>query len=97
MKVKCPNCLPKDGVEIENISEENKQEVVDIVSSKRKIFAVNHLKTRGICTLGEAKYLITHYNDFGKCQKCDHNISEAEFVNCLKCGALNLNWRKKDI
>ena len=46
----------------------------------------------------ESKYITTHINEsYGKCNRCDFNELNEEYLNYPKCGALNFNWKIKQV
>lgn len=92
LKVRCENCIPKDGVELPNFSDNQKR---DLVLTKRShtIRVIKKLRNDFQLKNVEAKYIGIHITmNHGECHKCLSNIGNCENINCENCGALNYNW-----
>ncbi len=95
MRIKCPKCLPIEGVEIPNFTINEKQKITRLVNDS-PITAVRFLNTDFKLSLTVAKFIVSHINEVhDKCKRCDFNNLESEYANCPKCGSLNLNWMLK--
>jgi Zn finger protein HypA/HybF involved in hydrogenase expression len=93
MKVQCKNCLPKEGIEVPELKQSDKNRLskmkqespIKTVKCLMDDYGLSHL---------ESKYITTHINEnYGKCNRCDFNELDQEYLNCPKCGALNFNWK----
>ncbi|WP_196888335.1 hypothetical protein [Aureivirga sp. CE67] len=92
MNLKCKRCLPKEGIEVEKIDENLKQQIVTITKDS-KILGVKFIMDNCEFSHLEAKFLIQHLNiENEKCHNCKTSISTDEYVICKKCQALNINW-----
>ncbi len=92
MRVKCKNCLPKEGIDLPQFSQSEKKELTKIkIESGIKTVKVL-MNQYGLSHL-ESKYIVTHINEnYGKCNQCDYLKLDEENIICPKCKALNLNW-----
>lgn len=93
MKVQCKNCLPKEGIEVPEFGRSDKIRLskmkldspIKTVKCLMDDYKLSHL---------ESKYITTHINEsYGKCNRCDFNKLNEEYLSCPKCGALNFNWK----
>ncbi|KXX69121.1 hypothetical protein [Flammeovirga sp. SJP92] len=93
MKVQCKNCLPKEGIEVPDFTQSEKtrllkmkrESTIKTIKCLIDDYKLSHL---------ESKYIALHMNeDYGKCNRCNYNELDQEYLNCPKCGALNLNWQ----
>jgi hypothetical protein len=93
MKVKCKNCLPKEGIEVPQFTISDKSKILGIMVESplhATMFIFNNFKLKQ----GDAKYIVTHlYTIYGKCNCCTYYSLDQECMNCPKCGALNFNWK----
>ena len=93
MIVKCKNCLPKDGIEIPDFNQSEKNNLVELtirspIQSAKFIIDNFNLSHR------DAKYIVTHTNiTYGHCNRCAFDKLDEEYIKCPKCGALNFNWK----
>lgn len=96
MKVQCKNCLPKEGIEVPDFTQYDKNRLSEMkhespiktVKCLMDDYGLNHL---------ESKYIAIHINEYyGKCIRCDFDELGQEYLNCPKCGALNFNWQTND-
>jgi len=92
MKIKCENCLPKEGIEIPEFNLLDKQTIwtwkqespILAVKQLMEVYRINHR---------DAKYIIVHVNKtYGKCNGCNYNKLDGEYIHCCKCKSLNFNW-----
>jgi hypothetical protein len=92
MKVQCKNCLPKEGIDIPEFTQTDKNRLLEMKLEspiKNVKFLMDDYKLSHL----ESKYISTHINDtYGKCSRCDFDNLDQEYLNCPKCGALNFNW-----
>ncbi len=93
MKVHCVNCLPKEGIEIPDFSQSEKNKLVELIirsplQTTRFIldnFNLSHIN---------AKYIVAHINKtYGHCNRCNFDKLNEEYSKCPKCRALNFNWK----
>ncbi len=93
MIVKCKNCFPKEGIEVPVFSQTDKlrlsemklESAIRTVKCLMADYKVNHQ---------DAKFIVTHINvSYGKCNRCDFDKLDREYLNCPKCEALNFNWK----
>jgi len=93
MKVKCKNCLPKEGIEVPDFSQSEKSDLYELKLSS-PIKAMKHLVDEHKLSLLKAKYMVGHINEiYGKCNRCKFNNLKDEYCKCPKCKALNFNWK----
>jgi len=93
IKVQCKNCLPKEGIEVPAFSGSEKVRLTEM-KTESPIKATKWLMENYKASHLEAKYMVTHINiKFGKCNRCNFNELEEEYLNCPKCKALNFNWK----
>ena len=96
MKVQCKNCLPKEGIEIPEFTESDKNRLSKI-KKESSIKTVKYLMDNYKLTHLDSKYITTHINEnHGKCNRCNFSELDQEYLNCAKCGALNFNWKVND-
>lgn len=96
MKVKCKNCLPEDGIEVPELSSEEKYAFWQL-RKKSGLRLTKELMKNGRFTHLESKYITTHVNQIpGKCNRCNYDQLEGEYILCPKCSALNFNWKFSD-
>ena len=82
----------KEGIEVPEFSQTDKPKLLEL-KLKSSIKAVKCLIDDYKLSHGNAKYVVYHINErYGKCSRCDFNNLDGEYLNCLKCGALNFNW-----
>ena len=93
MKVQCKNCLPKEGIEIPDFNQSEKNNLLELtvqspIHSTKYIIDTFNLSHR------DAKYIVTHINKtYGHCSCCNFDNLNEENINCPKCDALNFNWK----
>ena len=93
MKVQCKNCLPKEGIEIPDFSQTEKQKIFTL-TVQSAIQAVKYLIDNYSISHADAKYIVTHINKtYGHCNRCVFDNIDKEYITCPKCGALNFNWK----
>jgi hypothetical protein len=96
MKVKCKNCLPKEGIEIPDFTPSEKKRLWEL-KLKSPIHSVKHLIDNFKLSHSDAKYITLHINkDYGRCNRCSFDKLDEEYIKCPKCGALNFNWKIND-
>ncbi len=92
MRVKCKNCLPKEGIEIPDFSINERKTIVKL-KQLSPLLLIKHLIEKSNLTALEAKYVTKHVNlHFGHCNCCQYIDLEEGIVDCPKCKALNFNW-----
>ncbi len=96
MILKCKNCLPTEGIEIPDftLAEKCKLEELTIQSPLHTTkYIIENLKL----SHRDAKYIVTHINrTYGKCNLCNFDNLDEEYINCPQCGALNFNWKTRN-
>lgn len=93
MKVQCKKCLPKEGIEIPYFNQSEKNDLFGLICLS-PIRAIKYIIDNFNLSHGEAKYIISHINKIhGKCNRCNFDKLNEEYINCPKCGALNFNWK----
>jgi hypothetical protein len=93
MKVNCKNCLPKDGIEIPEFSQSEKNKLSEL-TIKSHIHSTKFIIDNFILSHRDAKYIVTHINKtYGQCNHCNFDQLNKEYITCPKCGALNFNWK----
>lgn len=96
MKVQCKNCLPKEGIEIPDFTQSDKNRMSEM-KLESPIKTVKCLMDDYGLSHRDAKYIVTHINEtYGKCNRCDFNNLDREYLTCPKCGAMNFNWNLKN-
>ncbi len=91
MKVKCTRCLPEEGIEIPEFTQEEKRKLLELKSIS-SIQAVKALRQGFPFSLKDSKYITLHINKHGECHRCKYSKLMGEYVACPKCKALNFNW-----
>ena len=92
MKVQCKNCIPKEGLEIPEFTQSDKKRLIEM-NLESSIKAVKLLIDDFKLRHRDAKYVVAHINErYGKCNRCNFDKLDGEYLNCPKCGALNFNW-----
>jgi hypothetical protein len=97
MLVKCPNCLPKEGINVRELSPNEKKILIDLTNQLR-LFNTKYLKDSLSFNHRDAKFIAAHINlKKGLC--CNCNFEQLENVNCYcpKCGSFNFNWDESEI
>ena len=93
MKVQCKNCLSKEELEIPDFTQLDKKSLYDM-KLESSIKAVKLLIDDFKLSHRDAKYVVAHINErYGKCNRCNFDKLDREYLNCPKCGALNFNWK----
>ena len=93
MKIKCPKCLPKEGIEIPKFELNDKQKIIQFLSIS-PMKAINYLKSEFSLSLLESKFIVLHVNQkYNKCNRCNKEHLNNEYVICPKCNSLNINWK----
>jgi len=93
MKVQCKNCLPKEGIELPNFSESDKQKLMKLKLNSG-LHTCKMLMNEYNISHMNSKFITTHINaTYGKCNNCDFNNLKIEYGKCPQCGALNFNWK----
>jgi hypothetical protein len=93
MKLKCKNCSPKERIDIPEFSQPDKNRLSEMKQDS-PIKTVKYLMDNYKFSHLESKYITNHINKcHGKCNRCDFNELDREYLNCPKCGALNFNWK----
>jgi hypothetical protein len=93
MRVHCKYCLPKEGIDLPNFTESDKQRLWQL-KFQPPLFAVKELMTVDKMTHRDAKYVVMHINETcGHCNRCSSKDLKGEYINCPTCGALNFNWQ----
>lgn len=92
MQVKCKNCLPKEGIELPDFTQSEKNKLIALIIQS-PIRSAKFIVENFNLSLRDAKYIITHVNiRYGHCHRCDFQKLDEAYVNCPTCGALNFNW-----
>lgn len=96
MKVQCKKCLPKEGIDVPEFNQLDKKRLSELkLESPMK--AIKLLIDDFKLSHRDAKYIVLHMNKlYGKCNRCNFDKLDREYLNCPKCGALNFNWNLKD-
>lgn len=93
MKVQCKNCLPNEGIDIPDFTQSEKETLFEL-NLKSPLRTVKHLIDNFKVSHTDAKYIVTHINTaYGHCKCCEFDNLDEEYMKCLKCGALNFNWK----
>jgi hypothetical protein len=93
MKTQCKNCLPKEGIEVPAFTQIQKKQLFNL-TLESSIKTVEILIKTYNFTHRDAKFIVSHINlKYGKCNRCNFDELDKEYVNCPKCKALNLNWK----
>ena len=93
MKVQCKNCLPEEGIELPDFTQSDKESLTEM-KLESPVKTVKLLMNDYKLSQRDSKYIVTHINkEYGKCNRCNFNKLDQEYLNCPKCGALNFNWR----
>ncbi len=87
---KCNNDIKKL-----NFQEEFHLEIWAMLRQGLKLFAIQRLVDEYKLSHKEAKTVIAHYNDYGKCHRCNYNHLDKEYINCPQCNAFNYNLKPK--
>ncbi|MBE8712820.1 hypothetical protein C4F49_03900 [Sphingobacterium sp. KB22] len=94
MKIKCPKCLPKEGVEIPNFTLKHKQEIIQFLDNS-PMNAINYIKAEFSINSTEAKFIVQHINKIqNRCNRCNFKQLDNEYGICPKCNSLNINWKR---
>lgn len=93
MRVKCKNCLPKEGIDLPEFSLADKRLLTETkIESPVKV--INLLMVNYKLPMLESKYITLHINEkYGECNRCKYDAMDQENMTCPKCKALNLNWK----
>jgi hypothetical protein len=93
MKVQCKHCLPREGIDIPNFKQSEKAGLLEL-AIQSPILCIKYIIDNFKLNHQYAKYIATHINkNYGKCNRCDFDKLDKEYVTCPKCGALNFNWK----
>ena len=93
MKVQCKNCLPKEGIEIPDFNQSEKQ-LLSERALNSPIHTAKYIVDQFNLSHRDAKYIVTHINKkHGRCNRCVFDKLDEEYIKCPKCGALNFNWK----
>ena len=93
MKVQCRNCLPKEGIEIPDFNQSEKNNLLGLIIHS-PIHSTKYIIDNFNLSHGDAKYIVTHINKtYGHCNRCNFDKLNEEYINCPKCSALNFNWK----
>lgn len=96
MKVQCKNCLPKEGIDIPDFIQSDKNVLMKL-KLESPIHAVKHIIDSFKVSHLTAKYITIHINlNYGQCNNCIFGHLGKEYIHCPKCGALNFNWKIKE-
>ena len=91
--VQCPKCLPKEGIQIPELSLAEKRKILESIKVS-PLQAILMLCEKYSLSHLEAKYMVLHiHTDYGFCVRCSFDQLEGEYVHCPKCKSLNLNWK----
>lgn len=92
MKVSCKNCLPKEGINVPEFSIIEKRHL-HFLKQKSIIKVILYLQDIYKLKTETSKYIAVHINLlYGKCNRCNYQKLDREYINCPKCKALNFNW-----
>jgi hypothetical protein len=93
MRVKCKNCLPKEGIEVPHFDQLEKNKIVSL-KIESPLRSTKHLLEQLNLSHRDAKYIVTHLNTpYGHCNRCNFEQLDKEYITCPKCKALNFNWK----
>lgn len=80
MRIKCKNCLPKEGIDVPNFSISDKKLFTE-TKSNSSIKAVKLLMNKYHLTHLESKYIVAHINKkFGSCNRHNYIELDKEYV-----------------
>ncbi|MEZ0004679.1 Zn finger protein HypA/HybF involved in hydrogenase expression [Flavobacterium sp. 28YEA47A] len=92
MKIQCPKCLPKEGIECPDFSTSEKDKLSEMVKNN-PMKGMMYLREQHMLSLHDAKYIVLHINEkTGHCNRCNFDNLKGEYINCPKCRAFNFNW-----
>jgi hypothetical protein len=92
MIIQCKNCLPKEGIEIPHFSPADQQQLATL-ARQSPVLAVKYIIDHFRLSHRDAKYIAAHISKaHGRCHSCVFDRLDDAYINCPKCGALNLNW-----
>jgi len=93
MRVQCKNCSPKEGIEIPDFSQSDKDKLLQL-TIQSPVYSTKYIIDNFSLSHRDAKYIVTHINrTYGHCNRCKFDELAGEYIKCPKCGALNFNWR----
>ncbi|MBS1635804.1 MAG: hypothetical protein JST26_07755 [Bacteroidetes bacterium] len=93
MKIQCKNCLPKEGIEVPDFNEPEKQKLSEL-KIQSPILAMKYIVDYYKLSQRDAKYITTHINKIhDRCNRCAYDKLGGEYVECPRCGSLNFNWQ----
>lgn len=93
MKVQCKNCLPKEGIEIPDFTQLEKNRLLKL-AIQSPIDLTKYIMDNFHLSHTVAKYMVTHINKtYGHCNCCSFGKLNEEYIICPKCGVLNFNWK----
>ena len=95
MKRSCSRCSDKE-FEVPDFTPEEKRVLINLKKGNRFVELMEEIKFRYEIQDIEAKFSLMHINrQYGKCNRCNVDYLEGEYVVCPKCRALNFNWKLK--
>ncbi|WP_299683638.1 hypothetical protein [uncultured Dokdonia sp.] len=92
----CKRCV-KRAYQIPEFTIEEKKLLTALKIDHKFLEAIDKIRTLYSVELIDAKFSVMHINTiYGKCNRCNADYLNGEYVECPKCKSLNFNWEIKN-
>ena len=92
MKRSCQKCSDRE-FEVPDYTLEEKKLLSDLKTNYRLGELIEKIESLYDLESIDAKFSFMHINkEYGKCNRCNVDNLEGEYIVCPKCKALNFNW-----
>ncbi|MDH7447830.1 hypothetical protein [Aquimarina sp. 2201CG14-23] len=93
MKLSCKKCSKRE-FEVPNFTSEEKKNLSELKANNKLGELIQKIESLYDIESIDAKFSFMHINKkYGKCNRCNVDYLEGEYVECPKCNALNFNWK----
>ncbi|KAA1239806.1 MULTISPECIES: hypothetical protein [unclassified Aquimarina] len=93
MKLSCEKCSKRE-FEVPNFTSEEKKNLSELKANNKLGELIQKIESLYDIESIDAKFSFMHINKkYGKCNRCNVDYLEGEYVECPKCKALNFNWK----
>lgn len=92
----CKRCVKRNYL-VPEFTLEEKKTLTELKANNKPLEVIQKIKTLYNVEMIDSKFSLMHINEvYGKCNRCNVDYLQGEYVDCPKCKALNFNWNLKN-
>ncbi len=93
MRLSCKKCSERE-FEVPNFTSKEKKILSELKINNKLGELIQKIESLYQIESIDAKFSFMHINKtYGKCNRCNNDSLEGEYVECPKCKVLNFNWK----